>query len=166
MGIDILDYADYCGIGDRMIVTSHEMGLHNMVPVERLKLIYNSADVFWKPCASEGWGLSLHEAMACAIPSIAPRSSALAEWPNGAIEYVEVMPNMPFVNTSMVNTIMDTPDMESFITAAEKLYNDKDYRKDLGFKGFKRATQARFKWEAIAVQFGAIFNTLLKERNT
>lgn len=133
-----------------------------MLPVEKLKLIYNSADVFWKPCASEGWGLTLHEAMACGIPSIVPRSSALAEWPKGAVEYVDVLEDMPFVNFNQVNTIMDTPSLDSFVEKAELLYNDAEYRKNLGYAAFKKATQTQFKWDVIAVQFEAVFNTVIK----
>lgn len=163
LGIDILDYADYCGVGDRMIITNPNMTLNNMVPLEQLKVIYNMADVFWKPCASEGWGLSLHEAMACKLPALVPKSSALAEWPNGAVHYVDIIPDLPFVNFSQVNTIMDTPSLDSFIEGAEKLYNDPEYRKELGYKAFSRATQARFKWDVIATHFDAVFNQYAKK---
>jgi glycosyltransferase involved in cell wall biosynthesis len=162
MGIDILDYAQYCGIDNRMIVTSHNMTLNSMLPADKLKFVYNSADVYFTPCTSEGWSLTLHEAMACAIPCIVPNSSAMAEWPKGAVEYIDIVPNLPTVNTGMVNTIMDTPSLDSFIEKAELLYNNPQYRKDLGFKGFKRATESRFKWSTIATQFEAIFDQLVK----
>ena len=161
-GVDVEDLAQYWGIDDRLIVTSRHMTMNSMLPLDKLKLVYNSLDVFWKPCASEGWGLTLHEAMACGIPSIVPRSSALAEWPDNAVEYVEVIPDLPTVNPGMVNTIMDTPDLNSFITGMEKLYNDAEYRKALGKKGYKVATRKVFDWKEIAMKFHAVFETVIK----
>jgi glycosyltransferase involved in cell wall biosynthesis len=166
MGIDVLDYAEYCGIADRMIVTSEHMTMANMLPLEKLKYVYNSADVFFTPCASEGWSLTLHEAMACAIPSLAPNSSAMAEWAKGGVEYIDIIPDLPFVNVSMVNTVMDTPSLDSFILGAEKLYSDNEYRKNRGFQGHKIATASRFKWENIATQFESVFQTVLQRKGS
>jgi len=108
--------------------------------------------------------LPLHEAMACAVPSLVPKSSALAEWPNGGVEYIDIIPDLPTVNTGGVNTIMDTPSLDSFIEGAERLYQDAQYRKKLGFKGFKIATASKFKWENIAARFNEELNKALEDR--
>jgi len=160
-GIDIEDLMHHYGEDDRLIVTSRQMTMGSMLPREKLKLVYSSLDVFWKPCASEGWGLTLHEAMACGIASIVPRSSALAEWPNGAVQYVEIIPDLPNVNPGMVNTIMDTPELTSYITGMEQLYNDPVYRKELGKKAYKLATKSALEWPNIAKQFDAVFERVL-----
>lgn len=54
MGYDMLDLAKYWGVDERFIITSRDMNMNTMLPLDKLKLVYNSADVFWKPCASEG----------------------------------------------------------------------------------------------------------------
>jgi glycosyltransferase involved in cell wall biosynthesis len=66
----------------------------------------------------------------------------------------------------MVNTVMDTPSLDSFILGAEKLYNDNEYRKSLGFQGHKIATASRFKWENIATQFESVFQTVLQRKGS
>jgi D-inositol-3-phosphate glycosyltransferase len=161
IGIDILDYADYCGIGDRMIVTHKDMTMQTMLPEDKLKMVYNSLDVYVTPCASEGWGLTLMEAMACAVPSLAPYSSAPKEWASGGVEYYDVIPDMPFVNNGGVNTIMDTPDLNSYIEKMELLYNDEKYRAELGKKGYRLVTNKKFSWPAIADQFDGLFRSAI-----
>ena len=54
IGWDIEQLAAYFGIGDRLIVTSRNMTMNNMLSKERLKYIYTSSDVFFTPCAAEG----------------------------------------------------------------------------------------------------------------
>jgi D-inositol-3-phosphate glycosyltransferase len=160
-GIDVEDWAHYCGIDDRLIVTSRQMTMGSMLPREKLKLVYSSSDIFWKPCASEGWGLTLHEAMACGIPAVVPRSSALAEWPDGGVEYVDVIPDFPTVNPGMVNTVMDTPDLNSTIDAFDRLYFSAEYRKELGKKAYKLAIKSTFEWPNIAKRFDEVFERVL-----
>lgn len=53
-GADLEDVASDLGIGDRLIITSRQMTMSSMLPADKLKIVYSSADVFWKPCANEG----------------------------------------------------------------------------------------------------------------
>jgi glycosyltransferase involved in cell wall biosynthesis len=102
--------------------------------------------------------------MACGTPCLLPYSSALAEWPNGGVEYYDVYEDMPFVNTGGVNTIMDTPRLDSFIEKMEKLYTETQYRRDLGYKGYKLVTSSKYQWKEIANQFHDVFKKVLNER--
>lgn len=162
IGWDLNDLMAYYGVDKHFMITSEHMTMANMLSRDRLKLVYNTADVFNTTCTSEGWGLTVMEAMACAIPCLIPNSSALAEWPNGGVEYIDVDTSIPFVNTGGVNTIMDTPKLESYIEKMELLYNNAAYRKDLGKKGWKLVTKDRFKWSTVAEQFDAVFNKALE----
>ena len=53
-GVDVEDVADDNGVSDRLILTSRQMTMSSMLPADKLKIMYSSADVFWKPCANEG----------------------------------------------------------------------------------------------------------------
>lgn len=162
LGWDLLDLAAHWKIDNRFIITSHNLSPDRMIPVEKLKYIYSSADVFVHPCASEGFGLPIAEAMACGTPCLLPYSSALAEWPKGGVEYYEVYDDVPYVNTGGVNTIMDTPKLSSFIEKMEKLYQEAQYRKELGNKGYKLVTASKYQWKNIASQFHEVFKTVIK----
>jgi D-inositol-3-phosphate glycosyltransferase len=166
MGWDLLDLANVWGIEDRIILTSSDMTMHSLIDEQKLKYVYSVADVFTTPCASEGWCLPLHEAMACAVPCLVPNSSALAEWPKGGVDYIEVYEDLPNVNLNGVNTIMDTPRLDSFIEKMERIYNDEMHRKDLSKRGFEIATDKKFKWRNIANSFDNILNSILEEKET
>lgn len=47
--------------------------------IETLNAIYNSSDVLLNTTTGEGWGLAITEAMACALPVIAPMHTAVEE---------------------------------------------------------------------------------------
>lgn len=50
------------------------------VPIEELIELYHSAHVFLFPSMGEGWGLTLHEAMATGLPAIYTPWSAMRDW--------------------------------------------------------------------------------------
>lgn len=50
------------------------------MPIEELIALYESAHVFLFPTMGEGWGLTLHEAMATGLPAIYTPWSAPASW--------------------------------------------------------------------------------------
>lgn len=129
---------------------------------EYMPYIYQSADLYLQTCAAEGWGLPLHEAMACGIPAIVPKSSALAEWPNGGVEYVSVNP-VPDLVTSGINIIQHSPDHNEVIEALERLYRDEQARKDLAIRGYQVATQDKYSWNKITNEFYRLFESLRNE---
>lgn len=153
-GWDILQLAHYFGISNRLIVTSKSEG--NSVTLEQLNAIYNAADVFYSTTVAEGWFLPLAEAMATKTPALVPNHSALAEWPNGAVHYI----NAPeiYASTMALNTIHYIPDRESTIAGLQSLYESSIYRKELADKGYKLITQDTFNWRIIAQQFKDIFS--------
>ena len=162
-GIDVLQWAAYLGIEERLAISSPNIRPDAGLPVEQLNMVYNAADVFFTTTAAEGWCLPVAEAMAVACPVIIPRHSALAEWPEGNAEYMEIYP-WPALTDRGLNTIHHVTEMESAIAALHKLYTDKQYRLELGQRGFEHMTQKKFNWDVIARQFVEIIDEALKQK--
>jgi glycosyltransferase involved in cell wall biosynthesis len=151
-GIDILQWAEYLGIDNRMAISSPNIRPDRGLTKEQLNLVYNSADVFFTTTAAEGWCLPVAEAMAVGCPVIIPSHSALAEWPNGNAEYMSCYP-FPTLTDRGLNTVHHVTYMESAIHSLNKLYVDAQYRKNLGDAGEKHMKSPKFNWEAIANTF-------------
>lgn len=159
-GWDIVQLARTFGIEDRLILTSLDLNPAHGLPVELMHYVYNVADVKISTTLGEGWGFSTHEAMACKIATLAPRSSALAEWPNGGVEYIEIN-EIPVFNTKGLNTEGKVPDMRSALQKLELLYNDNEYRKSLANAGYKIATDPKYEWKNIGIQWDMLFKEVL-----
>lgn len=160
-GHDVSQLVEYCGMHDRLILSHKNLNPAHGFPVEVMKLVYNLADVKLSTCQGEGWGLTTMESMACGIPQIVPNYAALGEWPREAdgtpcVEYIDISP-IPFFNVKGLNTRGGIPEMESTIAALEKLYQDKQYRDDLGARGYRLVTQPKFEWRNIAKEFEKVF---------
>lgn len=160
-GWDILQLADYYGIGERIIITSPKLTSGAGVPRETLKYIYGSFDVQMSTTIGEGWGLTQMEGMACRIPQIVPRWSALAEWADGGVEFIECPSTI--VNTGGLNTIGGVADMNQYVAALNKFYYDDLYRKSVAERGYKLVTQPKFMWSTVAQQFDRIFMELMRD---
>lgn len=103
--------------------------------------------------------------MATKVPQILPDWSALGEWcryedGTSAVEFVPC--TSIDVNTGGINTIGGVPDKNLFIDALEKLYQDKEYRTQLGEKGYKLITDGKYDWKNIAAIFDQEFKQLLR----
>lgn len=160
-GIDILQWADYLGIGDRIAISSPNIRPDAGLTVPQLNMVYNVADVFFTTTAAEGWCLPVAEAMAVKCPVIIPRHSALAEWPAGNAEYMECYP-IPSLTDRGLNTIHHITEKESAINALHSLYTDREKRLKLGQDGYNHIKSSQFDWSVIANQFVEIINDLLK----
>jgi glycosyltransferase involved in cell wall biosynthesis len=162
IGYDLMDLANHWGVRDRIIISPQNvMSSDRGLPEESMRTVYNIADVHMSTSGGEGWQLPVHESMACRVANIVPNHSALSEWCQGGVEYLELS-NIPLVTDRQQNTIHAQVTPESTVAALNKLYYDQQYRKDLARKGYKLATQDKFKWTTIANQFDAIFNEVLE----
>jgi D-inositol-3-phosphate glycosyltransferase len=153
---------EYYGIGERLIITSPKMTTAVGVPRDILNCIYNSFDVQVSTTLGEGWGLTQMEGMACKIPQIVPRWSALAEWANGGVRYVECTSEAASMNG--LNTIGGIADRHEFIAALEELYLDPHSRKSIGEAGYAIVTKPEFQWSSVAQQFDAIIKQTMGMR--
>lgn len=155
VGWDILNMAQYYGIEDRLIVTSLHLTSYQGLPEHELPMVYNSFDVQITTTLGEGWGLTTMEGMACGVPQIVPRWSALGEWCEGAVHYV------PCTATEMhiggINTVGGVADKQLFMEALEKVYTDKAYRNELSAKGLELVRKPEYRWSSVASLFTRMF---------
>ena len=160
LGWGVEQLAHYYGIGDRFILTAKNLDPSIGIPIDKLKYVYNSADVFFQACAVGGWELVLMEAMACKIPCIVPEYSALSEWPRGGVHYIPIDRRAPWHNPQMINTVHYFYQVDAAVEALEYLYQNKTYRNELAQKGYDIVTSKEFSWKTIAMKFHALFQSV------
>jgi len=161
LGWDMLQLTQYYDVDSQFIITSPKITAAQGVPKDVLPYIYNSFDVQLSTTLGEGWGLSQSEAAACRVPQIVPKWSALAEWMEGAAEFVEC--TSICVNTGGVNTIGGVADKHQTIAALNKMYTDERYRKIMAQKAYSLVSQPKFRWENIAKQFADTFREAIDD---
>lgn len=159
-GWDLFQLTKAFGIGDRLLISHPNLTAQQGIPLDLMPYYYAPADVGLSTTMGEGWGLTTHERMAMKIPMIVPEYSALAEWARGGVHYTKIS-DIPYFSVNSVNTKGGVPDMQSTIDALETMYVDKDYREHIAQKGYDLATQAKFSWRNIAMQFHNVFNAAI-----
>ena len=114
-----------------------ELGLEDWVKMPgyvgdaELRYIYRQASLFVFPSLWEGFGIPLLEAMACGLPIVTSRTSAIPEIAQDAAAYA------------------DPRDPEDIATRIIQVLEDQDLRDQLVSEGKKRV--AFFSWEKVAV---------------
>lgn len=161
-GHNVLQLADYYGIGRQIIITNKNMSVRNCMFEKDLKMVYSMFDLQLSTTLGEGWGLTTHEGMACRVAQAVPRYSGLGEWADGAVHFIDIGGYQ--ATPRQINTIGGVPDMQSTVDAIDKFYRDKDYRQHMAELAFKRATEPQFNWDTIARQFDQILNEVVSER--
>lgn len=160
LGNDIEYISHYYGVDSRLILTSREIGVSNPLPIERLKYVYSGADVYLHLCPQEGWGLTIHEAMACRVPVIVPYYSALQDWCNGAAYFVGV-DEMPWFNPNNIDTLHKFISVDQTVEALEYMYQNKDKRAEYADLAYNHARQQKYSWREIGKQFHKVFESSL-----
>lgn len=163
-GWNIFQLAKYYGIESQLIVTNTKMTVVNSLFEQEMPLVYNMFDVQLSTTMGEGWGLTTHEGMACGIPQILPRYSALGEWCDEAAHFVDVTSFA--VTPRGINTIGGVPDVGQIVEAIDKFYREPDYRLAMAQKAFNRATETRFNWDSVATQFDELLIETVMERRS
>jgi glycosyltransferase involved in cell wall biosynthesis len=101
---------------------------HSKVPQEQLLELYGCADLFIYPSFLEGFGMPPVEALACGVPAVAAKTSALTEMLDGVIPlidppdrvdgYLEVIDDAlsgkNIVNREATDKLLDWCSIESF----------------------------------------------------
>ncbi|GAX44198.1 mannosyltransferase [Tolypothrix sp. NIES-4075] len=106
--------------------------------------MYNAADMLIAPSLHEGFGITLIEAMACGIPVITSKVSAMPEVVGDA------------------GVLVDPTDYQAIADAVCHLQNNPVYYQELVKKGLVRAKS--FTWEKTAEQIAEIYEKLLDNK--
>ena len=103
---------------------TEEKYLQKGAPIEHIKNIYNSSDVFLSTATGGGWELSVTEAMACKVPVIIPNHTSLGEI--GKCGERAYMLNTLYPTVAMVdNVIRFQADLYEIAETLDQVYKDK-----------------------------------------
>jgi glycosyltransferase involved in cell wall biosynthesis len=115
------DLTTRLGIADSVVHTIGKVSSHReLVPV------YCAADAYVLPSSSEGFSLTLAEAMACGTPVVTVNRAALGEIAHGYAMTIE------------------EPTVESLTEALRRVLDDPELRAQLSRKGMERARELRW----------------------
>lgn len=156
-GYDCKALAKYYGIEKRVLLLQPQ--IFYGISEEDMVDTYRSFDVQMSTTLGEGFGLTTFEGMACGIPQIVPKWSALRELAEGA---AELIPCSTTAAAPQINTIGGIPDREQMVLALQDLYVNPRKRAALGERGRVRANEARFEWKNI----GAAFTECVQQAET
>jgi glycosyltransferase involved in cell wall biosynthesis len=120
---ELLRLASELGVANKVVVTG-------FVPDSDLPALYSAARVYACPSLYEGFGFTVLEAMACAVPVVCSPATSLPEVAGEAALYAEAQ------------------DPEEFATALERAFFEPELRQKLIEKGLKNCR--RFSWQSAA----------------
>lgn len=113
--------------------------IFSSVSVSKLVMIYNSADIFIFPSIYEGFGLTPLEAMACGIPVIASKVTAIPEVLGNAAVYLK----NPYDHVTLRKLI-------------ENVLENEEIKTEICSKGLKRVRE--FTWERTVSETIKVYN--------
>jgi glycosyltransferase involved in cell wall biosynthesis len=141
---------------DRLIVTNLEPGTQK-VGIDKLNNIYNVTDVGINTALGEGWGLTATEHAATGAVQIVPNHTACAELFKDCGLLINVKTVVNDTQTLLTRGFIDVVHLAKLL---EKLYQDKELRETLAFKGYTKFTSKKYQWEHIAKKWETLFNEL------
>ena len=158
-GWDIISLCERYEILHRLLLTSLELSPTNFVPIERLNIIYNSANVGINTSTGEGWGLCSMEMAVCKRAQIVPDCSANTEL------YADgrgiLMPINHYDTAPMIMTEGAVVSVDAVADALEFYYQNKDEMNKSAEAIYDYFTQPKFEWEAIAKHWADLFEEVL-----
>lgn len=142
---DLEQLGRYYKISDRLIMPAparDQMG----APEAVMARVYNVFDAMITTTQGEGWGLPQMEGMACGVPQIVPRWSALEEWATAAMQ---VTCSTTAATPHGVNVIGGIADRRLFCKALDQMYRDRDVRAQHAADGLALIRQPQYRWPDI-----------------
>jgi len=121
-----------------------------------INALYNMMDVNVNTSMGEGFGLSLIEGAACSVPVLCPSHGNLIDiWTQGA-EFIDIEDYEYVAGTRFVGGRIST---DSMATKLDKLYEDREYTKELGKLALEHSNESKFSWETVSNKvYKAIFD--------
>jgi len=149
-GYDVKQLMAYYGVLDRLILAEPELG--QGMSEKMLSATYAAFDVQVSTTQGEGWGLTTMEGMACGVPQIVPKWSALGEWAAPAARLVPCI-RENIVTDSNINTIGGVASSLAFVEALHETYSDESLRNDMRTRGLELVARSEYRWESIAARW-------------
>jgi hypothetical protein len=145
-GWNVLQLAKRHGIDERLVINESRNAIPG-VATHDLNAVYSACDAGLNTATGEGWGLPDLEHAAAGKAQVVPRFGALAEIRGACAELVE--PVMEVVHEGVLSE-GSTVSAEGVAAALEGLYGDRARLRRVAEACYRRATEPRFRWDAIA----------------
>jgi D-inositol-3-phosphate glycosyltransferase len=157
---ELQDLARYFGVQKQVLIPQLKATGLAGVPEKQLAVLYSCLDVLLTTTMGEGFGLPIFEAMACQVPVIAPRWSALGELATKGAILVDC-PTIA-VHPEQTNTIGGVPDMEHTVNALATLYDSERVRGTCGLQALALVSEPQFDWHTIGSQYLEFTSSVLE----
>jgi D-inositol-3-phosphate glycosyltransferase len=157
MGVDVRQLMQYYGVYDRLLL--FEPPMWSGIPEEDMADVYSSFDVQITTTQGEGFGLTTMEGMACGVPQIVPDWSALGD----VCKHAACLISCPTteIGPPYVNVLGGIADQAEFVNTLQALYAHREHRAIYRRLGLDLADEPRFRWNNIAEQYAALFESIL-----
>jgi glycosyltransferase involved in cell wall biosynthesis len=155
IGYDCRQLMRYYGVEDRLILA--EPDVQRGAREQHLVATYNSFDAQISTTLGEGWGLTTLEGMACGIPQVVPKWSALGEWAQHAAWMIECPNTFAMPNTT--NILGGIANKEEMVVALNELYDKRHIAAELSKRGIELANDPKYRWVNIA----NVYDTILED---
>lgn len=159
-GCQVAPLMSYYGVLERLILSVPPTFYGDSE--QKLRAIYNSFDLQVSTTQGEGFGLTFFEGLACGVPQIVPKWSALAELGEGAAWLVPCTSTI--VGPPFQNVIGGVADEAQFIQALHAMYTHEEWRARNRDAGFERVRQPRYRWEQVGKSFTLALERVVNEK--
>jgi D-inositol-3-phosphate glycosyltransferase len=149
VGYDCSQLAAYYGVENRLLLSEPEVW--NGITEDRLAHLYSCFDIQLSTTQGEGFGLTTLEGMACGVPQIAPKWSALGDWAMGSSALVPC--SSTAATTDNINAIGGIMDREEAVSTLRSLYRSPGLRDEYSRMGMSLAYDTQYRWEHIGQRF-------------
>ena len=126
-------------------------------PDEQLNLVYNAVDVGINTADGEGWGLVPFEHAQTRKAQIVPNHTSSADiWKNSA-ELIDVGAWITDKDLGVERGVIDYKHAAELLN---KLYEDKEYRKEIADKCYEVTQNPSYRWDKVAEGFNKAMEVL------
>lgn len=167
-GIDIYRLCDRVGLEvGKDVIVPKDFSENKGFDISELNKIYNSFDCFITTTTSEGWGLTITEAMATKTLVICPKHTSITEMTDNGANTLNFMfsQQMVFVkDMEKIRHVSNPAEVSTLLGVAYGLKNEEQELKDQVKEKIENAYNkvVGMKWSGIANKFKTIIDKLAK----